>query len=70
MKVPIEAKDFGFPGARVTGSFEPIEVGCWEPNFISLQEQHAHLTSESSLQFSDPNFLFFQSFVRSERLTS
>lgn len=54
MRVPRKAKGFGFPGATITGTCEPLEVGAGD-HFIPLQELKCSLTAESSLQFSDPN---------------
>jgi hypothetical protein len=39
------------PGARVTGSYEPCNMGgCWEENLDSLGEQYASLTAGPALQ--------------------
>lgn len=34
----------GSPGARVTGTYEPPDVGAWEPNLGPYQEQPLLLT--------------------------
>lgn len=39
------------PGAGVTGSYEPSNMGgCWEVNLDPLEEQYASLTAGPALQ--------------------